>query len=102
MALRQQPIVKLTDRSLPDAMLKAVSVTAASADCVTGQGRLDVLRYGRVLAPRGIVGVRGAGPAYDGFYYVRSVTHEIRRGEYKQDFSLARDGFVPFSDRVIP
>jgi len=40
------------------------------------------------------VGVRGAGPAFDGLYYVKSVTHHIKRGEYKQDFSLSRNGLV--------
>ena len=38
--------------------------------------------------PRQLVGVRGAGPAFDGLYYVKSVTHNIKRGEYKQSFTL--------------
>jgi hypothetical protein len=101
-ALKEEPIVKLNDRSITDAMLRAVSVTAKSTDAVTGQGKLDVLRYGRTLKSRGLVGVRGAGLAYDGLYYVKSVTHDIKRGEYTQSFSLTRDGFVPFSDQVIP
>jgi hypothetical protein len=41
-----------------------------------------------------LVGVRGAGPAYDGLYYVDSVNHDIRRGAYKQTFSLSRDGLI--------
>jgi hypothetical protein len=98
--LKEEPLVKTTDRSITDAMLRAVSVTSKSADAVSGQGRLDVLRYGHVLKSRGLVGVRGAGLNYDGLYYVTSVTHDIKRGEYKQSFNLARDGFVPFSDRV--
>ncbi|MFF1909549.1 hypothetical protein [Kitasatospora sp. NPDC058218] len=101
-ALREEPIVKLTDRSITDAMLRAVSVTSKAADAVTGQGRLDVLRYGRVLTARGLVGVRGAGPAYDGLYYVKSVTHDVRRGAYTQSFALARDGFGAIGDRVAP
>jgi hypothetical protein len=100
--LKEEPIVKLTDRSITEAMLRAISVTSKAADAVTGQGKLDVLRYGQVLKSRGIVGVRGAGLNYDGLYYVKSVTHDIKRGEYTQSFSLARDGFVPFSDRVSP
>ena len=47
-----------------------------------------------------LVGVRGAGLAYDGLYFVKSVTHNIKRGEYKQTFSLSRNGFVPFSQEV--
>ena len=45
--------------------------------------------------------VRGAGVAYDGFYYVTSVTHKIKRGEYKQDFRLARDGLISLTP-VVP
>jgi hypothetical protein len=40
------------------------------------------------------VGVRGAGPAFDGLFYVRSVTHNIKRGEYKQSFTLGRNGLL--------
>ena len=55
---------------------------------------LDVTRYGGVLRARQLVGVRGAGPAFDGLYYVKSVTHKIKRGEYKQNFTLTRNGLV--------
>jgi len=71
-----------------------------SADAVTGSGSLDVLRYGRILEPRKLVDVRGAGVTYDGTYYVKSVTHNIKRGEYKQNFSLAREGVLPIANRV--
>ena len=67
---------------------------ARSSDCVFGTGRLDVLRYGRLLQSRQLVGVRGAGPAFDGLHYVKQVTHSIKRGEYKQGFSLARNGLL--------
>jgi hypothetical protein len=58
------------------------------------------LRYGRVLKARGLVGVRGAGDAFDGLYYVRSVTHSIKRGEYKQSFSLSRNGLLSVVPKV--
>jgi hypothetical protein len=61
---------------------------------VSANGTLDVLRYGGVLKARRLVGVRGAGPAFDGLYYVRSVTHNIKRGEYKQSFTLGRNGLL--------
>jgi len=67
---------------------------AKSSDCVFGEGTLDVLRYGRPLKARRLVGVRGVGPAFDGLHYVQKVTHKIKRGEYKQSFSLARNGLV--------
>ncbi|HMB54099.1 MAG TPA: hypothetical protein VKU40_12340, partial [Thermoanaerobaculia bacterium] len=73
---------------------------AKKADVVTATGSLDVVRYGRVLRARRLVGVRGAGPAYDGLHYVRSVTHNIRRGEYKQDFTLSRNGLISTVSRV--
>ena len=71
-----------------------------SNNAITVSGKLDVSRYGRVLRSRMLVGVRGAGGAYDGFYYVDSVTHNIKRGEYKQDFRLSRDGLVSNTSRV--
>jgi hypothetical protein len=45
-----------------------------------------------VLRARMLVGVQGAGITYDGLYYVDSVTHNLKRGEYKQNFTLSRDG----------
>ena len=62
------------------------------SDSVFGTGTLDVARYGRLLKSRQLVGVRGAGLPFDGLYYVKSVTHDIKRGEYKQSFTLARNG----------
>ena len=55
---------------------------------------LDVTRYRRRPEGARLVGVRGAGPAFDGLYYVKSVTHKIKRGEYKQNFTLTRNGLV--------
>ena len=71
-----------------------------AADAITASGSLDVLRYGRVLRSRMLVGVRGAGLAYDGLYYVNSVTHNIKRGEYKQSFQLSRDGLISLTPKV--
>jgi hypothetical protein len=72
-----------------------------NAEAISGNGTLDVLRYGRVLRSRMLVGVRGAGLAYDGLYYVDSVTHNITRGEYKQSFSLSRDGLISNTPRLV-
>ena len=71
-----------------------------ASDAITASGSLDVLRYGRVLRSRMLVGVRGAGIAYDGLYYVNSVTHNIKRGEYKQNFQLSRDGLISLTPKV--
>ena len=42
------------------------------------------IRYGQILRARSLVGVRGAGLAFDGMHYVDSVTHNLKPGEYKQ------------------
>jgi hypothetical protein len=78
----------------------ALAKAAQSQDALTGQGSLNVLRYGRILKSRSLVDVRGAGRAFDGTYYVRSVTHAIKRGEYKQNFSLSREGLIPLTSKV--
>lgn len=67
---------------------------------VTASGSIDVLRYGKILKSRMLVGVRGAGVSYDGTYYVDSVTHDIKPGSYKQNFSLSRDGLKSISGTV--
>ena len=79
---------------------KILGILARSSDAITVSGTLDVLRYGRVLRNRLIVGVRGAGLAYDGLYYVNSVTHNIKSGEYKQSFQLSRDGLISNTPRL--
>jgi hypothetical protein len=61
---------------------------------LTVSGSLDVMFYNGILRARLLVGVRGAGITYDGMYYVDSVTHNIKPGEYKQNFTLSRDGLV--------
>ena len=76
------------------AILLGLAEASKSADTVTGSGSLDVLRYGRLLKARQLVGVRGAGLAFDGLYYVNQVKHSIKRGEYKQSFNLGRNGLV--------
>lgn len=67
---------------------------------VTASGSIDVLRYKKILRSRMLVGVRGAGASYDGLYYVDSVTHDIKPGSYKQNFSLSRDGLKPITSNV--
>ena len=76
------------------AVLRGLAQASRSADTVTGNGSLNVLRYGRVLKARQLVGVRGAGLAFDGLYYVSQVKHAIKRGEYKQTFTLSRNGLI--------
>lgn len=88
--------------SVPQALARGLARAAQSADVISASGALDVLRYGQVLRACQLVGVRGAGVTYDGFYYVKSVTHNLKRGEYKQSFTLSRNALVPQTPAVIP
>jgi hypothetical protein len=108
LGLRQTPPSKIsfateTTRLSPTELAKrAFGYMMESADAVSGSGSLNVATYGHVLRARMLVGVRGAGIAYDGMYYVDSVTHSIKRGEYKQNFQLSRDGLISQTPVVVP
>jgi hypothetical protein len=80
----------------------AVAAVSRSPEPVRGQGELDAARYGSVLRARRPVGVRGVGLSYDGFYFVRSVTHTLRRGTYTQSFTLSREGTGALLPVVLP
>ena len=82
----------LSKVTVPQAIMMGLAAGAESSEALTCTGSLDVARYGGVLSARKLVGVRGAGQENDGLYYVKSVTHRIKRGEYKQDFTLTRNG----------
>lgn len=88
--------------SAPKVVDMILGTLAESGDAISASGSLDVLRYGHILRARMLVGVRGAGTAYDGLYYVNSVTHNIQRGQYKQSFQLSRDGLISNTPRVVP
>ena len=97
---RFEQITGTSKLSLLQAAAIGLAKAAKSSDSVSATGSLDVLRYGRVLKARRLVGVRGAGFAFDGLYFVKSVTHKIQRGEYHQDFTLVRNGLVSTLERV--
>jgi hypothetical protein len=89
--------------NVTQAFARAQGTTDASNDnVVTASGDLDALRYGKLLQPRGLVGLRGVGYSYDGLYYVKSVTHRVRRDAYKQSFTLTRDGIGSLTPVVVP
>lgn len=89
-----EPIQNIANQSPIRAALFGLAKAAKSSDVVQGKGTLNVLRYGRVLKARQLVGVRGAGAAFDGLYFVKAVTHTIKRGDYKQEFTLVRNGLI--------
>jgi hypothetical protein len=80
---------------------RAQSRTDRSSDAVSAIGELDSVVYGDVLHARKLVGLRGVGYMHDGFYYVKNVTHQIKKGEYKQQFTLIREG-VGSTTPVVP
>lgn len=67
---------------------------------ITVNGEVDTLRYGDILSFGKVVELRGVGYSYDGRYYINSVTHVIQGGEYKQRFSLNREGLSTTVMRV--
>ena len=90
-------------RLAPDEAARDIlSFLMNNSTAIGGNGSLDVLHYGQALRARTLVGVRGAGLAYDGLYYVDSVTHDLKKGQYKQNFSLSRDGLISNTPVVIP
>jgi hypothetical protein len=76
------------------AIMRGIARASETADVVSADGSLDVMRYGQILKARQLVGLRGAGLAYDGLYYVEKTKHQIKLGEYKQSFSLKRNALV--------
>jgi hypothetical protein len=92
----------MAGRPIPQSIMMGMAAAASYSECVTCEGSLDVTRYGGILKARQLVGVRGVGPAFDGLYYVKSVTHKIKRGEYKQNFTLTRNGLLSTVSTVSP
>lgn len=85
------------------AYAKAIGeASKASQAAITASGDLDVGAYGTVLRARELVGVRGVGLSYDGFWYVKSVTHTISPGSHKQSFNLEREGTISNTPMVMP
>jgi len=75
-----------------EAQQRAIGRAIRTSTATELSGSLDILRYGEILTALDKINVRGAGMNYDGEYYVDSVTHKIKQGEYMQDFTLSRGG----------
>ncbi len=76
------------------AAMRGLAYAGQHGDAVFGSGSLDVARYGHVLQARRLVTVRGAGDAFDGLHYVKSVSSTLKRGAFTQAFQLARNGLL--------
>jgi hypothetical protein len=84
------------------AMAQAQARTDAKTDTVKVEGELNTAKYGLPLQARGLVGLRGVGYSYDGLYYVKKVTHHLQTGQYKQKFTLTREGTGSTVPVVVP
>jgi hypothetical protein len=101
-ALKRRTLAGTAKQQVQQAQAELLARAATSADAITGSGSLDVTRHGHLLHPRSLVGVRGSGAMYDGDYYVKSVTHNLRPGSFTQNFTLSREGLVARGDTVRP
>lgn len=91
------------NQGLATAATTALASATRAPDPITAQGQVDGVRYGHALRARRLVGVRGVGLTYDGFWYVRRVTHTITpRGQYSQQFQLSREGTLALTPVVRP
>ena len=81
-------------------VLKRLIAGRGGADPVNGSGTLNVGVYGTALKAGSLVGVRGAGLAYDGMWFVKSVANTLSRGSWKQSFQMSRDGLVSQTQKV--
>jgi hypothetical protein len=88
--------------TLMESRIRAQAITNQSVDhAVQITGDLDTARYGDMLQIRELVGLRGVGDRYNGLYYVQQVTHKLRNGEYKQSFTIIREGLDSTVDRLM-
>ncbi|GHH29782.1 hypothetical protein [Streptomyces rubradiris] len=101
-ALKRKTLSGTAKQQREQAEAELLARAAVSADVISGSGSLDVGRHGYLLQPRRLVGVRGAGRAYDGDYFVKSVTHNLRPGSFQQNFTLSREGLEARGDTVRP
>jgi hypothetical protein len=64
------------------------------------KGDLDVSRYGRLLQPHKMVGLRGFGAAFNGLHYVEMVKTIFAPGSLTQSFELTRNGLLSTVEKV--
>jgi hypothetical protein len=91
--------------SLAQALLKLFANSSETSDAIEATGEVDTVRYGRILRARRLLDVNGVGQSYNGIYYVKQVVHDIRRlptGDYKQRFTLTRDGRGASGTSIVP
>ena len=91
-ALRTVLMRDTSNQNAGQAATSAVAALTNAPDSVTGNGTVNTLRYGSILRARKLVGVRGMGLSYDGYYYVQRVSTTVEPGKCTQSFSISREG----------
>ena len=89
-----------TERMGPVEVAGALLAGRGAADPVTASGSVDLVRYGVPMDSRSLIFVRGASHAFNGLWYVRSVSHALGRGSWRQTFQLSRDGLISQTQRA--
>lgn len=101
-AHRTQTLRNTAGATVLQAIARGIATMASGEEPVTATGEVDLVRYGAILKPRGLVGVRGVGFDYDGYWYTREVNYSIERGSFKQSFTLTREGRGSLTPLVVP
>jgi phage protein D len=101
-ARRTEQLRQSANETPSRALVSAAAAVSNAPEPVTATGDVDTARYGSVLRARSLVGVRGVGLSYDGIYYLRQVTHQMRIGEYSQSFVGTREGTGTLLPAVVP
>jgi hypothetical protein len=99
---RRRIVSEAANRTPAQATMIAQGIAARTAESVTATGKLSVTRYGRLLRARELVTLRGSGAAFDGLWWVDSVTHEVKRDAYAQSFTLKRSALGSSIAQVPP
>ncbi len=81
-----------SNRNPAQAATDLVARVTNAPDAVSCTGTVDSVRYGQLLRPRRLVGLRGAGIKHDGIYYVSQVKTIVTRTSCTQQFTLKREG----------
>lgn len=82
------------------ALIGMAKAALANKAAVKVTGQLDVMRYGRLLEPHKMVGLRGVSDAYNGLHYVEMVKTTFVPGSLTQDFTLTRNGLLSTISKV--
>jgi hypothetical protein len=101
-ALRTVLMRDTSNQNAGQAATSAVAALTNAPDAITAEGKVDTIRYGSILRARKLVGVRGVGRSYDGFYYVQRVSTTVEPGQCAQSFSISREGTGALLPVVIP